>query len=149
MKHIKGTKSSLFLIEFIIVLFFFLLVLSVCVQIFVKAYLISREAENLSHSQALAQSFAEALKGTDGSIDEMQTLLPELMLNGGDYHAWYDKSWTPCSEREAAFLLAADMNVLATDKWAKLSIQQLSNGKYLFQSELHFHTPVSKEVLLS
>lgn len=149
MRHTRGTKSSLFLIEFIIVLFFFLLVAAVCIQVFVRAYFLSRESENLSHAQTIVQSFAEALKGSDGSIDDMQELMPELTLHGGSYEAWYDSQWEPCGEEDAAFLLSADMNVIATEKKAKLSIQQLYNGKYLFEIQLHFHTPVSKEVILS
>ena len=149
MRHTRGTKSSLFLIEFMIVLFFFLLVTAICIQVFVRAYFFSRESENLSHAQTIVQSFAEALKGSDGSIDSMQELMPELSLNVGNYEAWYDSQWEPCPEKEAAFLLSADMNVIATEKRADLSIQQLYNGEYLFEIQLHFHTPVSKEVILS
>ena len=53
--------------------------------------------------KTIVQSFAEALKGSDGSIDSMQELMPELSLNGGNYEAWYDSQWNPARKRRLLF----------------------------------------------
>ena len=58
MKKNSGKGSRLFLIEFLIVLFFFLIISTVCLQLFVKAHLITRRSEALSHAQAAAASVA-------------------------------------------------------------------------------------------
>lgn len=66
----KNTSGSrLFLIEFLIVLFFFLIVSTICLNLFVHAHKITTDSENLSRAQTLAASAAELLlAGCD--IDE-------------------------------------------------------------------------------
>ena len=66
MKRKKQAGSSLFLMELILVLFFFLLTSAVCIRVFAKAYSISRSSLELSHAQSLCASAAEVFSGTDG-----------------------------------------------------------------------------------
>ena len=66
MKRKKQAGSSLFLMELILVLFFFLLTSAVCIRVFAKAYFISRSSLELSHAQSLCASAAEVFSGTDG-----------------------------------------------------------------------------------
>lgn len=66
MKRKKQAGSSLFLMELILVLFFFLLTSAVCIRVFAKAYSISRSSLELSHAQSLCASAAEVFSCTDG-----------------------------------------------------------------------------------
>ena len=61
MKKQHSGNSRLFFIEFLIVLFFFLIISTVCLKMFVKAHQITQHAEDLSHTQTLAASAAELL----------------------------------------------------------------------------------------
>lgn len=61
MKKQHSGNSRLFFIEFLIVLFFFLIISTVCLKLFVKAHQITQHAEDLSHAQTLAASAAELL----------------------------------------------------------------------------------------
>ena len=60
--HKKLTGNSrLFFIEFLIVLFFFLIISTICLKLFVQAHKITVDSENLSRAQNLAASAAELL----------------------------------------------------------------------------------------
>lgn len=73
MKKQHSGNSRLFFIEFLIVLFFFLIISTVCLKMFVKAHQITQHAEDLSHTQTLAASAAELLlAGYD--IQEVQEI---------------------------------------------------------------------------
>ena len=52
-------RSSLFLLELILVIFFFSLASAVCIQLFVKAHLTEQETKALNHAIPLAESAAE------------------------------------------------------------------------------------------
>lgn len=60
--------SGIFMMEMIMVVFFFILCASICILIFVKGDRMSREAADLNESVRLAQSVAEVWKkeGPDG-----------------------------------------------------------------------------------
>ncbi len=145
MRKSGQTRSSLFLIEFIIVLFFFMLVCTVCLRLFSLAELTSRESKNLSIAQNLAQSFAEALKGSDGSPEEMALLLPELTFSKGEYLSWYDSGWQPCSQEEAVYSLEAPIEISHSLKTASLTIRDLKQEEDLFQLSLTFYNHPEKE----
>lgn len=60
--HKKNTGNSrLFFIEFLIVLFFFLIISTICLKLFVQAHQITADSEKLSRAQILAASAAELL----------------------------------------------------------------------------------------
>ena len=62
MKKQNRTGSRLFFIEFLIVLFFFLIVSAVCLKLFAHAHQITERAEALSRGQAFAASIVEVLE---------------------------------------------------------------------------------------
>ena len=59
----NSSKSSLFLMELILSILFFSLASAVCVQLFVKSHLISRQSTDLTNSVNLAQDVAEIYTG--------------------------------------------------------------------------------------
>ena len=63
----NASQSSLFLLELIFVIFFFSLTSMLCVQVFVKAHLTSKEAKEESLGSTLVSSVAEALSYMDTS----------------------------------------------------------------------------------
>lgn len=64
----RKQHSGIFMMEMIMVVFFFILCASVCILVFVKADRMSREAADLNQSVLIAQSVAEVWKaeGTAG-----------------------------------------------------------------------------------
>ena len=54
-----SSKNSLFLMELILSILFFTLTAAVCLQLFVKAHVLSQDTINLNHAVTQAQNFAE------------------------------------------------------------------------------------------
>lgn len=80
----KHSRSSLFLMELIIAILFFSLTGAVCIQLFVKAHLISRSTIELNHAIVQAQNLAEIWLSTDGA--EQPAPL------------YFDSDWNPCQQ---------------------------------------------------
>ena len=59
MKGTSAKRSSLFLLELIIAILFFSLTSAVCVQIFVRAHLISRQTQELNTALEKVSGFSE------------------------------------------------------------------------------------------
>lgn len=62
MKRNSRTGSRLFFIEFLIVLFFFLIISTVCLKLFARAHSITQYSEALSHAQTAAASVAAVIE---------------------------------------------------------------------------------------
>lgn len=67
-------KTSLLLMELLIMLLVFALSAAICLQVFAKARAISTSAADLDSAVILAQNAAEVLKTTAGDIDAAQAL---------------------------------------------------------------------------
>ena len=73
-RHNSGT--SLFLMEMILALLFLSLSSAACIQIFAAARKSRLQAEQWNQIQALTTSVGEVLKGTDGTDEQILSLLP-------------------------------------------------------------------------
>lgn len=93
MKDQKRTGTRLFLIEFLIVLFFFFLVSAVCLKLFAAAHQTTAQAEARSYAQTLVSSALELLEARSDSLDSGQIM------------HYFDASFASCSEEEASYIL--------------------------------------------
>ena len=96
-------RSSLFLLELILVIFFFSLASAVCIQLFVKAHLTEQETKALNRAIPLAESAAEAFHSVSGDLEGLKALFPEGRLNeaGDGFLAFYDGDWSPVEDEGA------------------------------------------------
>ncbi|MCD7716706.1 MAG: hypothetical protein LUI39_09690 [Lachnospiraceae bacterium] len=76
MRKQAAGKSRTFFIEFLIVLFFFLIIGTVCLRVFVAAHKVTRDADALAHAQSTAASIAEVLSAGE----EVEDYFPEMIL---------------------------------------------------------------------
>ena len=115
MKRKKQAGSSLFLMELILVLFFFLLTSAVCIRVFAKAYFISRSSLELSHAQSLCASAAEVFSGTDGSPEAFLEKFPDGRIAGQGFQRFFDKDFLSCEEAEAVYTLIVEQQEKTSD----------------------------------
>ena len=101
-------RSSLFLLELILVIFFFSLASAVCIQLFVKAHVIGTETEDLNHAIPLAESAAEAFHSVAGDLEQLTELFPKGHVNeaGDSFQIFYDENWHPVEAGEGVYTLA-------------------------------------------
>ena len=97
----RTSKSGLFLLEMVILILFFSIASAVCVNLFVKAHLISGQNRDLNEAVRQVQTAAETYKAVDGDPARLQELL-SVEEQDGVYEAWFAKDWTPLSSGEGA-----------------------------------------------
>ena len=110
MTRLKHSRSSLFLIELIIAILFFSAGSAVCLRAFSQAWLMSREAANLSFASAQVSGAASAVRYTDGSAEALRTYFPEAQSleeneNSRTCAVYYNEDRQPCPAAEAAYVL--------------------------------------------
>ncbi len=110
--RIHQSKSSIFLMELIIVILFFALTGAVCLQIFVKARSISERSKAQTHAVMWAENLAEVFLGCEGDAGNIGAVLareyglstpfkPDFVT--GSYDFTLDENWTICDASAAVF----------------------------------------------
>ena len=134
-RHNSGT--SLFLMEMILALLFLSLSSAACIQIFAAARKSRLQAEQWNPIQALTTSVGEVLEGTDGTDEQILSLLPGGIKKDTSLIWYYNRNWQSCSSGEAACEMILETDI-SSEKSGELSFQQLSNGNELYRITLRF-----------
>lgn len=108
MNKTNKSHSSLFLIELMIVLVFFALASTVCIQLFVQSHLLSQSTAEQNEAILLAESMAEEFRAADGDISAKDV--------------YYDKNWSVCSREEAAYTREVALRTEHNMKVADISV---------------------------
>ena len=94
MKNIHK-QSSLFILELIISITFFVLSTLVCVQIFVKSHEISNQTKDVT----IAMNYCT------GVLEEFEND-PTLYQNKKEYFKYYNQNWEKCSKKKATYTIS-------------------------------------------
>ena len=131
-------RSSLFLMELIVAILFFILAASVCVHLFVKSHTLESESIDLNHAVSAAASVAEILRNEEDPDAFLAQFYSDGVAAENSFSIYYDKNWTPCSSAEAIYTLKLETetaNSFLTGKITVLedadSLYQLTVKKYL------------------
>lgn len=95
------SRSSLFLIELILSIFFFILTAAVVIQLFVKSHLISQDAINSNHALLYTQNIAELFLATNGDFSAIEsTFEPKILTDDSTINAvlYFDNDWQSVSD---------------------------------------------------
>ncbi len=97
-----NSKTSLFLMELIIVILFFSISAVVCVQLFVNAYSTNESTKKIAQATVIVQNLAEQFLGCDGDPGAVRDLYGTgSALRLGDTEAvislGYDEAWNEVS----------------------------------------------------
>jgi len=125
------SRSTLFLIEQLIVIAVFALCAAACARILTAAYFSARDSRDLSNALNAAENGAEAYKATGGDVSKVAEVLGGIIDKTGGADAaivYYDSAWTVCGEGSAKYRLLLK-NGGALDDSAYLSAGELSVEK--------------------
>lgn len=105
MKRTPAKRSSLFLLELIIAILFFSLTSAVCVQIFVRAHLISRQTQETNMALEKVSGFSEVFLAGDSIslILDSDADTSELSDGSTEYTVFYDENWQTCNRAASAY----------------------------------------------
>lgn len=104
------SRTSLFLMEFIIAILFFSTASAVCMQLFTRAHVIDVKTRELNHAVSVSQSVAETLRGTDGALSSVAACFPQASVQGSRLLLSFDERWRNCPQADAAYQCMADFN---------------------------------------
>ena len=103
MNRKSGSGSGIFLMEMIVVVFFFMLCASTCILAFAKSDRMSRQATDRNYAVSAAQSVAEVwkLEGAEGLVKRMAaykipaglTSRSGNVMPEGAYRIYWDENW--------------------------------------------------------
>lgn len=127
------SKSSLFLLELTIAIVFFALAAVICIQLFVKAHMLSRESSELNMALLQAQSVAEAYKSVHGDGEKLARVLEATVdeTNGVRYSYFllFDSNWERVTDkREAAYMLILSSENGRQMRSASIGVFPLAEG---------------------
>lgn len=92
-ERIKPTRSGLFAIELLVSVGIFSLCAAICVGLFVRAKLMSRDSAELSRAVIEARSVAECFKAAGGDMETTARLTGGGIAAGGALFLEYDEDW--------------------------------------------------------
>lgn len=137
----NSSKTSLFLMELIIAIFFFSLAGAVCIQLFVRSHVISNSSVELNYGVLWAQNVAEAFCGCNGNIGQMAALLEDSVTrdDGGmqtlilffdeDFHSVNAKEQT-VNPDSAAYRLKADIVKESDLLTCSITVENMKNTEH-------------------
>ena len=103
------SRSTLFLIEQLIVIAVFAICAVACISILTAAFSYAGDSRATAHALIAAESGAEVFKATGGDINAVTDIIGGTAGTGGSGAAtiivYYDSSWQVSGETDASFVL--------------------------------------------
>lgn len=145
MNRISKSRAGLFLTELILAVLFFSLGSAVCVQAFVKARLMSREAEDLSFASAQVSSAASVVRFTGGSYDSASAWFPDAEGDGGTFYVYYDGNGQTCKAKDAVYTMTIDASSDGTEGAAHIGMTG-DGGDIIYELDIRYPAASAEEV---
>jgi len=96
-------RSTIFLMELIIVILFFCLTGTLCIQLFVKAHLMSSRSRELTVSVNEVSSAAALVENTQDTEVLIREHYPFVEEENGNFIVYYNNKWDVCTKDEAIY----------------------------------------------
>ena len=125
----RRSRSTLFLMELIIAIFFFAITSAVCAQLFAKAHQVSHKTTQLTHAINQAQSIAEAFRSTDGDLESLKELFPEAGADGDTFSIRYDDQGQITSDIQKTAYVATLTILESSETLCRAHLDIIVDGK--------------------
>lgn len=103
MKKLKQKKAGMFLLEIMLNSFFFVILVTICLQLFFKAHTLSENTTLLHHAVTTCSSVAEIFQsGVDGK-ESIANIYPHAILLDQSILIFFDSEYEDCSKEEATY----------------------------------------------
>ncbi|MCD7954547.1 MAG: hypothetical protein LUG93_02070 [Lachnospiraceae bacterium] len=147
-------KSRLFFIEFLIVLFFFLIIGTVCLRVFVAAHKVTQNADALAHAQTTAASIAEVLEAGESIEDyfpeAVQISSADNDDQSKDYQITWDGDFAVCDadSDSAAYTLTVSLDTEDHTQTVVIICTDYTD-ETVYELSVTYHLPLTREEVLS
>lgn len=143
MKRKKVSGSGLFLLEMMLSILFFSISAAVCVQVYAKAHLRSREAGDLNQAVICVSSAAEVLlhEGVNGLLEQIPE--PEK-AEDGVFCLYYTEDWMPTEAKQAYARLTVSVREQEEMLYGELKASRM-DGTEIYSLDVRAYLPVMRE----
>lgn len=138
MKKKQAKRSGIFLLELMIVILFFSVTAAVCIQLFVKAHVISQDTRNLNMAVNQVLEVAEVFRmGAD-----MQEFMEHEFQNyekgtkDSSYRIYYNENWEPEGKKGASFCLVVEILEDGTKESGHFSMKNMNTNQEIYTVSL-------------
>ena len=142
-----NNTSSLFLLELILAVLFFSVASALCIQIFTKAHLMSKDARDLNFAVNEVSSMAEQISAgtlhsdtaasSDDTASDPSTQMPDDSLQ--DAAAYYDSSYASCKKADAVYVLTVHYEPEDTLLKAHISMDTIADNRNIYALDVTKH----------
>ena len=140
-KH-KHSRYSLILMELMAAILFFSLASAICIQLFAKAHIMSRDASMESSAVIHVQTVAELMLADGAHISEnLKTRYPQMTVKDKTSTIYFNKDWDECDEKDAAYRLDITENESGGLKKEALTMVYIAENANLYELEVDSHIP--------
>lgn len=136
----KASKSGPFLLELMIGILFFSFASAICMQIFVKAHLISTKSSDLTAAMTKVQSAAEAFKSLDGNESDLAEFL-DAQQSGGLLTICYDKEWNPVPDGQNTYRMTIRVTEQGSVYDSQIRMFKGREGQPLYELDVKKYKP--------
>lgn len=120
------SRTTLFLMEMIIAVFFFAVTSAICAQVFAKAHFVSIHTRELNQAILHAESMAEVFRSVDGDTD-----LPSEFF--------YDAKWQDCTEETSVYKLIIQSVETESLRNARISVIKQTSEQTIYSMDVCKH----------
>ncbi len=99
-------RSSLFLLELIIAILFFILAATACVKCFVHSHQVEKDSIAQNQAVLISASIAEVFRSQEDPQDILQQLYPVGCYSEDTFYIYYDNNWEMCSASDACYTVS-------------------------------------------
>lgn len=129
--HKARSKSSLFLMELILVILFFSISAAICMKVFATAKVKTDFSRNVSNATFAAETIAETFKDCDGNLIELAEKF-DGEASGTTLIVYYDNEWNSCKKGNESFVMTVNKTTEEYLQKAEIDINTAS-GEDLFE----------------
>ena len=140
-KH-KHSRYSLILMELMAAILFFSLASAVCIQLFAKAHIMSRDASMESSAVIHVQTVAELMLADGARIsDNLKAHYPHMTIKDNSRSIYFNKNWDECAEKDAAYRLDIAESDKSGIKKEAMSMNDIAGNAELYKLDVDIHVP--------
>ena len=141
MRKQRSSRNSLFLVEIMLNLLFFVILITVCLQLFLKAQQLSKDTTLLHRAVTVCTSIAEVYQSGLDQADILQTIYPEALILNDTVLIYFDSSFTACSEFESVYRVFLSENI--ENRRMTIRFLRKNEPDVIYELETSSYSPLS------
>ena len=146
MRKYSFQRSSLFFLEIMLNLLFFVILVTICLQLFLKAHHLSKDTTLLHRAVTVCTSIAEVCQSSLDETDIFQTIYPESLILNDTILIYFDSNFAACSEFESIYRVFLSEN--KEDNRITIRFLRKNDTSIIYELEVSSYSPQSLQKLM-